>query len=199
MADEIQIEAQVGLDFESCTFTADRPVFPDGSYYFSSQESAKGSPLAEEIFTIPEVTGVLVAGNVVTVKKGDYNDWVPIARKVGSMVRSHLASGQPWLAPDLKDRLPDEGEIRQKLKILLDTEINPAVASHGGFVDLVDVKGNTVYIQMGGGCQGCGMADVTLKHGIEAMIREQIPEVGEILDTTDHAGGRNPFYAPAKG
>jgi len=82
---------------------------------------------------------------------------------------------------------------------VLDAEINPAVASHGGFVTLLDVRDGVVYIALGGGCQGCGMVDVTLKQGIEVRIREAVPEIREIVDTTDHAGGTNPFYQPAKG
>ncbi len=68
-----------------------------------------------------------------------------------------------------------------------------------GYIELIDVKDNTVYIQMSGGCQGCGAADVTLKAGIERMIKEEIPEVREILDVTDHAAGQNPYYSPSKG
>jgi len=90
-------------------------------------------------------------------------------------------------------------EIREKVKELLDNTVNPAVGMHGGWVQLIDVKDKTVYLQMGGGCQGCGAADVTLKMGIERMIREEIPEVEEVLDTTDHAAGNNPYYAPSKG
>ena len=71
------------------------------------------------------------------------------------------------------------------------------MAAHGGVVSLLDVKNGNVFIQMGGGCQGCGMADVTLRQGIEKAIRSQVPEVEEILDTTDHAAGTNPFYAPS--
>ena len=88
--------------------------------------------------------------------------------------------------------------IREKVQQLLDTAINPAVAGHGGVVSLVDVKDKMVYLQMGGGCQGCGMADVTLKQGIETMIREEVPEVVEILDVTDHAAGQNPYSAASK-
>jgi Fe/S biogenesis protein NfuA len=72
--------------------------------------------------------------------------------------------------------------------------INPAIASHGGFVNLLDVTNNTVYLEFSGGCHGCGMANVTLKYGVERAIREQVPGVGEILDRTDHASGRNPYY-----
>jgi len=89
-------------------------------------------------------------------------------------------------------------EIKERVQHLLDTSINPGVAGHGGFVRLMDVQDNVVYLQMGGGCQGCGMADVTLKAGIETLIKEEIPEVTEVLDTTDHAAGRNPYYTPSK-
>lgn len=89
-------------------------------------------------------------------------------------------------------------EIKERVQHLLDTSINPGVAGHGGFVRLMDVQDNVVYLQMGGGCQGCGMADVTLKAGIESLIKEDIPEVTEVLDTTDHAAGRNPYYTPSK-
>ena len=91
-----------------------------------------------------------------------------------------------------------EIDMKEKIQQLLDESINPAVAGHGGFVQLIDVKDNVVYIQMGGGCQGCGMADVTLKAGIERMIMEEVPEVAEVLDTTDHASGNNPYYTPGK-
>ena len=82
---------------------------------------------------------------------------------------------------------------------IIDTQINPGVAMHGGHVTLLDVKDDVVYIALGGGCQGCGMVDVTLKQGIEVRIREMVPEILEIVDTTDHAGGSNPFYKPSKG
>ena len=90
-------------------------------------------------------------------------------------------------------------ELKERVQTLIENSINPAVAGHGGHIELIDVKDNTVYIQMSGGCQGCGAADVTLKAGIERMIKEEIPEVTEILDVTDHAAGQNPYYSPSKG
>ena len=89
-------------------------------------------------------------------------------------------------------------EIKAKVQKILDEMINPAVASHGGWVDLLDVKDNLVYLRLGGGCQGCGMVNVTLKQGIEATIREEIPQIAGVVDQTDHQGGNNPFYQPAK-
>jgi Fe/S biogenesis protein NfuA len=87
----------------------------------------------------------------------------------------------------------------QAIQQLIDERINPAVASHGGQIDLLDVTDDSIYIHMGGGCQGCGMANVTLKHGIEGMIQEHFPEIKHIIDTTDHASGENPYYQPSKG
>jgi Fe/S biogenesis protein NfuA len=82
---------------------------------------------------------------------------------------------------------------------VLDTRINPQVAGHGGYVSLLDVRGDTAFIALGGGCQGCGLADVTLKQGIEVMIKESIPQITRVIDSTDHASGQNPFYQPSKG
>jgi Fe-S cluster biogenesis protein NfuA len=70
---------------------------------------------------------------------------------------------------------------------------------HGGYITLLDVKDDVAYVALGGGCQGCGMANVTLKQGIEALIREAVPEIHQVVDTTDHAGGTNPYYQPSKG
>jgi len=89
-------------------------------------------------------------------------------------------------------------ELKTRVQELIDSMINPAVAGHGGFVELIAVQDNRVYLQMGGGCQGCGAADVTLKSGIERLIKEEIPEIAEVLDTTDHASGANPYYTPGK-
>jgi Fe/S biogenesis protein NfuA len=87
----------------------------------------------------------------------------------------------------------------QGIQELIDTVINPGVASHGGHVSLIDFKDNVVYVQLGGGCQGCGMADVTLRQGVETLIKQNYPQVVGVVDTTDHAGGTNPYYQPAKG
>lgn len=89
--------------------------------------------------------------------------------------------------------------VAQSIQDLLDSKINPGLASHGGFVSLLDFKENVAFIGFGGGCQGCGMVDVTLKHGVEAMILEAVPEVKQIVDTTDHRAGENPYYASTEG
>ena len=86
--------------------------------------------------------------------------------------------------------------LAQRVQDVLDTTVNPGVASHGGSVSLVKVDGDTAVIQLHGGCQGCGAADLTLKQGIERMITEQVPEIVRVRDATDHEAGENPYYAP---
>src|SRR6266404_1519096 len=117
--------------------------------------------------------------------------------------RSSTTSGRPAVvqyggSATVPRRRPMSDELMTKVQDLIENMINPAVAGHGGFVQLVDVKDNKVYLQMGGGCQGCGAADVTLKQGIERLIKEELPEIEEVLDTTDHDSGENPYYTPSK-
>jgi Fe/S biogenesis protein NfuA len=86
------------------------------------------------------------------------------------------------------------GSVEEKITMLLDGEINPSLAMHGGFASLDRVEGDTAYVIMGGGCQGCGLAQLTLTEGIKAQIENRIPEIREVIDVTDHAAGDNPFY-----
>ena len=87
-------------------------------------------------------------------------------------------------------RHPLAGRVQE----LLDDRINPGLASHGGVVSLVDIQEARVVLRFGGGCQGCGMADLTLKEGVSAQLKQQIPEITEVIDVTDHAAGENPYY-----
>jgi Fe/S biogenesis protein NfuA len=89
-------------------------------------------------------------------------------------------------------------ELARSVQRLLDDEINPSVATHGGHIDLLDVSDGVAYIHMGGGCQGCGMAEVTLGQGVRVAILERFPAITEVRDTTDHAQGANPYYQAAK-
>ena len=88
--------------------------------------------------------------------------------------------------------------IAAAVQEIIDSYINPSIASHGGYVNLLDVRDQRAYIEMGGGCQGCGMANVTLKQGIEVAIKEAVPSVQEVVDSTDHASGTNPYFQQSK-
>lgn len=105
--------------------------------------------------------------------------------------RPPAGSVSPEMAQDLGELT---GSIEDRIRTVLDRQINPAVASHGGRAELVDVTDTgVVSLRLSGGCQGCGMAAQTLRNGIEVALRDNIPEITEILDVTDHAAGQNPY------
>ncbi len=198
--DTIKITAQI-LDAERCQFNVDRPLARyGGARQFASQQEAGQHPLAEMLFGIDGVTGVQISGQIVTVAKEGDATWQAVGAQVGKATRAYLKSEALSAAaqPQVTAGSPMEEQIRAMVTHLLDTEINPGVATHGGRISLIDVKGSIVYIQMSGGCQGCGSATATLKQGVEKTILQSIPEVTEVLDTTDHGGGKNPYYATVK-
>ncbi len=99
-------------------------------------------------------------------------------------------------APYLRGREPTIGSsLEERVQYVLDTEITPSLASHGGRVSLVEIlEGGIIVLRFGGGCHGCGMVTVTLKHGIEKTLKEKFPEICEVRDVTDHKTGENPYY-----
>jgi Fe-S cluster biogenesis protein NfuA len=181
---------------EQCTFTVSEPVYPGHSAFFAGREQSRGSVLVDRLFAIEGVTDVLVSHDTVRITLLGDAGWEDNAPRVGAAIRDAIAGGNAVSEEVTESQLAPE-ETQRRVQQVLDTIINPAVASHGGFVRLLDVTNNTVFLEFGGGCQGCGMVSVTLKYGVERTIRDEVPEVGAIMDTTDHAAGRNPYYAPS--
>jgi Fe-S cluster biogenesis protein NfuA len=196
MEQQIKITAEIlQHDKSSCRFIVEKPLLPNGFARFRDKDRAKGSPLAERLFAIEGVVSVMIQDAEVTVSSQIPVDWRKTGPLVGAAIRAHIQSGQPAVSEEALKSAPAEDVLRQKVQQFLDSTINPAVASHGGFITLLDVKGNNLYIQMGGGCQGCGMASVTLREGVETSLRQNFPDLGEILDITDHSSGENPYYS----
>lgn len=102
--------------------------------------------------------------------------------------------GRPAPVPTAAGAAEAWGPLGEKVQTVFDELVNPRIASHGGAVELVDVADATIYVRMTGGCQGCAASALTLRQGIERMVREEIPEVQEIVDLTDHEAGANPYY-----
>ena len=151
-------------------------------------------PIAEALdtdvrFEIGELT-VLIPEDSVDKLRGATLD-LPRNEAQGGLVIRNPNRPDPMadLGPlDLTGELPDQ--VRE----LLEKRINPSLAAHGGYANLVGVEGSVVYLTMGGGCQGCSMSALTLTEGIRAQILESIPEVTEVVDATDHHAGANPYY-----
>src|SRR6266446_3823734 len=201
-AADVRITAEP-IDNGRCKFLVSEPVHAGGVRRFASSDDASGSPLAEAIFAIPDadVAEVIVSGNLVTVVKRGPAPWQTVGKAVGQAIRAVVAAAGPAVAP--KPAGPatpgtDDDALYERVADLFESQVNPMVARHGGRVELIDVQDAVVMVRMAGGCQGCGMADVTLRQGIEAMLQQHVPEVKGIVDITDHTAGSNPYFAAAK-
>lgn len=139
----------------------------------------------------------------------EHHGELPVAIPAGSIEHLRGASlhvGDTGLAidnpnspiPRIEAGAATSGTLTERITAVLRDQINPAIATHGGWVELVAVEGTTAYLRLGGGCQGCGMAAMTLRHGIERAVRTAVPEISDIIDVTDHASGTNPYYEPSK-
>ena len=201
--DEIRITAEP-IDNGRCKFLVSEPLHAGGVRRFASREEAQGSPLAEAIFSIPgaDVAEVIVSGNLVTVVKQGATPWQVVGKAVGQAIRGALAGDRPAVAakpaPAAGSGGTADDTLYERVADLFDQQVNPMVARHGGRVELIDVQDAVVMVRMAGGCQGCGMADVTLRQGIEAMLQQHVPEVRGVVDITDHTAGSNPYFAAAK-
>lgn len=191
---EIKITAQLFPDPDVCIFRVDRPVFPGGAFDCKSKEMAAGSPLLEALFELKGIREVFVTGDSITISKDSEEEWQVLGREVGRTIREQIKTGKPLMAEDLKQPVPSDEEIKKIVDEMIENEINPAISSHGGFVECVAVKNAQVMLRLAGGCQGCASSSQTLRYGIERSIRERIPGVGEVVDVTDHSAGVNPYY-----
>ena len=194
----ITIRAEISLaDPDTCKFTVSRTVHPGGPFFFDSKERAGGSPLVERLFTLPGVAHMLVADNVVTVGKEPSTSWSGLKSAIGTAIRTQLLTAVPAILEVPRNANTwgrTDVEIRAVVQELLDGEVNRSIAAHGGRISLVDVRDRNLYVAMSGGCQGCAASQLTLRKGLEVMVRRVAPEIVDIVDTTDHAAGTKPFY-----
>ena len=200
---DIRITAEP-IDNGRCKFLVSEQLHGSGVRRFASRDEAQGSPLAEAIFAIPgaDVVEVIVSGNLVTVVKQSPAPWPVVGKAVGQAIRAAVAGDLPAVAAKPAPAAGSSGTaddaLYERVADLFDQQVNPMVARHGGRVELIDVQDAVVMVRMAGGCQGCGMADVTLRQGIEAMLHQHVPEVRGVVDITDHTAGSNPYFAAAK-
>jgi Fe/S biogenesis protein NfuA len=116
----------------------------------------------------------------------------------GGLVLDNPNSPSPAVGAAGRPPADLSGDVAQRVFQVLEQQINPSIAAHGGNAQLVAVEGDTAYLRLSGGCQGCGMASVTLSQGIEVAIRQSVPEITRVVDVTDHASGSNPYFEAAK-
>jgi Fe-S cluster biogenesis protein NfuA len=190
----IKITAEPTVDPFVCKFIVDASILANCTIGCRNKEAAVGAPLLEALFEIEGVREVLLTGNIVTIAKSGTASWQILGKKIGAAIRNAIESGQPLIPDDWGKKPPSESDLYQEVERVLASRVNPGISTHGGHVELVEVKGTSVYLRLSGGCQGCGAANVTLRQGIEKAIRSHVPAVTEIIDVTDHASGKNPYY-----
>ena len=129
---------------------------------------------------------VLVAEGAVDRLNGATVDFVERVNESGFEVRPVAGAAAGAAGPT--------GPLADRVREVLGAQVNPAIAAHGGQIDLVDVQGTEIYLEMSGGCQGCALSRMTLRQGVEKMLRQSVPEITAVHDVTDHAGGQNPYF-----
>ncbi len=204
MSDGVQVNAPVAIlaeislaDPDTCKFTLSQSLSQNGEYFFASAEQAAGAPLIARLFELPGVIHVLVADRVMAVGKTREAAWPELKPLIAAVLRSELRSGVPLVVRPLTGsgvQGRSAAEISSVVQLLLDREVNPALAAHSGSIALVAVRDYRLYIRMSGGCQGCAGSQATLRQGFEQRVRGVAPEVTEIIDVTDHATGETPYY-----
>ncbi len=196
MADAPKISGEMTQDPDTCDFQTDVTLLEEWTLIFKHPDESLGSPLVDALFAIPGVRRVKVSGSTFSVSKDPEASWPDIARKVVPAVRTVLTADEPPVSTSAVEAVEnaETDDLEALIQQLFESHINPALASHGGFVRLERIQDRDVYITMGGGCQGCAASQATLKHGIESAIREVAPSVRQVIDSTDHAAGVNPYY-----
>ncbi len=181
-------------------FLPGQTLLSAGTAGFLDKESSAQSPLAQRLFEIEGIASVYLEPQAISLTKTDDVEWPMLKPVILGAIMEHFAAGEPAIH-DEGQPLPKPGldtEEGKAIQSLLEQRINPQVASHGGRISLVDVQDDTAYIRLEGGCQGCGMADVTLKQGVAKEIQALVSTITKVLDVTDHAGGTNPYFQQGK-
>lgn len=214
MTEKIEIKGQPSKSEDVFFFTASIPFLSHLTANCHSEEEAQGSTLFIRLFEFPWVTEAAVEGRALIVKKKKGPpSWKECAPEVAAVIRELHQKGDEFFSNDFIKRLEQKKRedeerslsnfVNQKnvntplglaVQKFLAEKITPALASHGGQVILIDIKEGIVYLNFGGGCQGCSQITLTVKEGVERQLLNEFPSLKSVVDVTDHSAGKNPFY-----
>ena len=187
----ISIYTEMTPNPETMKFVANKLLYPGKSIDFPDVESAKASPLATELFGFPFVKAIFIASNFVTLTKtSDTADWADVIPSIRQFLKEYLEEGKPIINEDevaaMKTEssnmvLADDDDVVKRIKELLDNYVRPAVEMDGGAIQFKSYEDGVVNLMMQGSCSGCPSSMITLKAGIEGMMKRMIPEVKEVV------------------
>ncbi len=165
-------------------FNVSKPLVDSGTINFTDKGKAKGSPLAEGIFEIENVLGVMIGPGFVTVTKAPAAEWQTLAESLTNKIRSILSAGENFVSKDAQATSHASGgnsDVERRIKEILDNEIRPAVAMDGGDITFYGFENGVVTLHLQGSCSSCPSSIMTLKMGVENRLKSLIPEVKEVI------------------
>ncbi|MGN7822235.1 NifU family protein [Chitinophaga varians] len=186
----ISIYTEMTPNPETMKFVANKLLYPGKSIDFPDEASAKPSPLAIELFSFPFIRGVFIMANFITLTKTSETDWDDIIPTVKAFLKEYLEDNRPVINEDevvvTKDTASnavsaDDSDVVKRIKELLENYVKPAVEMDGGAIQFKNYEAGTVTLMLQGSCSGCPSSMITLKAGIEGMMKRMIPEVKEVV------------------
>ncbi len=193
MTQGVRIRAEIAeADPDVARFVLDRAVAA-APLRFETADEAEGTPLAGALLAIEGVRRVALNGSAIIVGKAPAAAWSALKPAVAAAIRAALP-GHDAAAPVAPADTDEDATLLAAVRRALDGAANPAVAKHGGRIDVVAVENSDVMLRMSGGCQGCAASSATLRDGVERILRATVPGIGRIVDVTDHAAGRTPYF-----
>ena len=194
-----RIRAQASpADGQVLGFLLDEPLQTDAKVVYNTPDD--NAPLSQALFAVNGVRQIEISGTTIWVRKSAQADWASMKPAIATAIRAFLDETDMQLSTGSSDRAANQdAELLRAVEELLEQQVNPSIAAHGGQITVERVEGTTVYLRMSGGCQGCAASSATLRQGVERMLRAALPAIDEIVDVTDHDAGLNPYYARPDG
>lgn len=186
MTEPVTVTLEFTPNPNTLKFVVNRKFLDRGAANFTDSSTASDSPLAQKIFQIKGIAGVMIGTNFITITKANEGDWDVIADSVPKSVEAFVLSGTPYFTEEWLNRPTPQSsgeisEIEQKIRAILDNEIRPAVAMDGGDITFGRFEDGIVYLHLQGACSSCPSSIATLKMGVETRLKEAIPEVKEVV------------------
>lgn len=185
MSNDVTVTLEFTPNPNTLKFVVNRSLLARGAANFTAPEQAAHAPLAQALFAVPGVQGVMVGTNFVTITKGPQGNWDVVADKVPATLESHLKAGKPVFDSEFQTESTSasggDSEVVNRIREILDREIRPAVAMDGGDITFHKYEGGVVYLHLQGSCSSCPSSVMTLKMGVESRLRDAIPEIKEVV------------------